>query len=105
MVRFDHEKLNVYQAAVNFVAWVDGVLDYLPKSVAVCNQLDRASTSVPLNIAEETGNTLLLTVAGFSVLLEVLRLSVPRAWASLLRRRELKPRLLANAKLRSSQSF
>ena len=55
MARFDHEKLNVYQAAIRFVAWTDDVLETIPKSAAVCNQLDRASTSVPLNIAEGNG--------------------------------------------------
>ena len=52
---FDHEKLNVYQRAVEFVAWVDDVLQEIPKSLAVHNQLDRASTSIPLNIAEGNG--------------------------------------------------
>ena len=55
MAGFDHEKLNVYQAAVRFVAWTDGLLESVPKSIAVHNQLDRASTSVPLNIAEGNG--------------------------------------------------
>ena len=55
MTGFDHEKLNVYQAAVRFIAWTDDVLETVPKSAAVRNQLDRASTSVPLNIAEGNG--------------------------------------------------
>ncbi len=55
MAGFDHEKLNVYQAAVRFVAWADELLEAFPKSTAVLNQLDRASTSVPLNIAEGNG--------------------------------------------------
>ncbi len=52
---FDHEKLDVYQDAVGFVSWVDELLDAIPKGLAVCNQLDRASTSIPLNIAEGNG--------------------------------------------------
>jgi len=54
-VPFDHEKLRVYQAALSFVEWLHPVLTSLPKSAAVHNQLDRASTSIALNIAEGNG--------------------------------------------------
>lgn len=52
---FDHEKLNVYQESIRFVAWVSDLLETIPKSLAAHNQLDRASTSIPLNIAEGNG--------------------------------------------------
>src|ERR1035437_1288389 len=52
---FDHEKLSVYQEAIKFVAWADELLEALPKNLAVHSQLDRASTSIPLNIAEGNG--------------------------------------------------
>lgn len=52
---FDHEKLDVYQASIEFVSWADALLARLPKSLAVTNQLDRASTSIPLNLAEGNG--------------------------------------------------
>jgi len=52
---FDHEKLEVYQEAISFVAWADVLLEVIPKHLAVYNQLDRASTSIPLNIAEGNG--------------------------------------------------
>jgi four helix bundle protein len=57
MRSFDHEKLHVYQAAIGFVAWTSQLLESLPKSVAVHSQLDRASTSIPLNIAEGNGKS------------------------------------------------
>ena len=53
--RFDHEKLAVYGAALEFVAAATEVLERIPKSSAVHNQLDRASTAIPLNIAEGSG--------------------------------------------------
>lgn len=51
----DHEKLNVYTAAVAFIEWLNPVFDSIPKGLAARNQLDRASTSIPLNIAEGNG--------------------------------------------------
>jgi four helix bundle protein len=52
---FDHEKLEVYQAALSFIEWLEPILQKLPKSLAVTDQLDRASTSIPPNIAEGNG--------------------------------------------------
>jgi len=52
---FDHEKLKVYQEAIRFAAWADGLLQPLPKGLVVRDQLDRASTSIALNIAEGNG--------------------------------------------------
>jgi four helix bundle protein len=53
--QFDHEKLEVYQKSLAFIAWLEPILQRLPKSLAVADQLDRASTSIPLNIAEGNG--------------------------------------------------
>ena len=52
---FDHEKLEVYRASLAFLVWLEPNLQKLPKSLAVVDQLDRASTSIPLNIAEGNG--------------------------------------------------
>ncbi len=49
---FDHEKLRVYRSAIAFVVWADDLLVSLKAKAAVKDQLDRASTSVPLNLAE-----------------------------------------------------
>jgi len=52
---FDHEKLVAYQRSIQFVAWSTDLLENIPAKLSVCDQLDRASTSVPLNIAEGNG--------------------------------------------------
>jgi len=52
---FDHEKLEVYKESLKFVAWLEPLLQKLPKSSAVRGQLDRASTSIALNLAEGNG--------------------------------------------------
>ena len=52
---FDHEKLKVYQQAIDFVAWTSQFLDQISASSNLHSQLDRASTSIPLNIAEGNG--------------------------------------------------
>ena len=38
---FDHEKLNVYGKTLVFIAWATTILERVPKSMAVHNQLDR----------------------------------------------------------------
>jgi len=52
---FDHEKLEVYQESLRFAAWSEDLLERLPKSAAVRDQLDRARTSIVLNIPEGNG--------------------------------------------------
>ena len=52
---FDHEKLDVYKDSIRFVAYAEALLADVPKNLAVHNQFDRASTSIPLNIAEGNG--------------------------------------------------
>ena len=52
---FDHERLLAYQRGIQFVAWCNDLLAIVPVKLAVSDQLDRASTSVPLNIAEGNG--------------------------------------------------
>lgn len=56
MNHFDHERLDVYQAAIKLVIAVDEIVSQLPKGRAyLADQLLRASSSVPLNIAEGAG--------------------------------------------------
>jgi four helix bundle protein len=52
---FDHEKLEVYREAIAFVAWLTSLLEGSTRLGDVKDQLDRASTSIPLNIAEGNG--------------------------------------------------
>ncbi|MGA2865634.1 MAG: four helix bundle protein [Verrucomicrobiota bacterium] len=55
---FDHEKLEVYQESLvpqGGIAWLEPRLQKLPKPLDVRDQLDRASTSSVLNLAEGNG--------------------------------------------------
>ena len=52
---FDHEKLEVYREAISFVAWLSSLLEEAVRPGEVKDHLDRASTSIPLNIAEGNG--------------------------------------------------
>ncbi len=52
---FDHEKLKVYNLSLDFAEWVGDLLLDIGKNISVCDHLDRASTSVILNIAEGNG--------------------------------------------------
>lgn len=52
---FDHEKLDVYQEAIAFCAWAGDLIGKVTVKAAAKDQLDRASTSIPLNIAEGNG--------------------------------------------------
>jgi four helix bundle protein len=51
-IYFDHERLQAYQTSLDFIRWREPILERLPKNAAVFGQLDRARTSIPLNIAE-----------------------------------------------------
>lgn len=58
--QFDHEKLDVYQRALQFVTWSTRLFTELREGRVlqlreVCDQLDRASISVVLNVAEGNG--------------------------------------------------
>lgn len=56
LVHFDHERLDVYTAAVDFVVLAHGILSNLPAGHGdLADQLRRAATSIVLNIAEGAG--------------------------------------------------
>lgn len=52
---FDHEKLDVYRESISLCAWIGTFLESITPKAAAKDQLDRASTSIPLNIAEGNG--------------------------------------------------
>ncbi len=54
-IYFDHGNLDVYREAINFCGWVGKFLAAILVKAAAKDQLDRASMSIPLNIAEGSG--------------------------------------------------
>jgi len=56
MNSFEHEHLDVYRAAIDFLVVADEIAARLPRGRAyLADQLRRAGTSIPLNIAEGAG--------------------------------------------------
>jgi four helix bundle protein len=56
MRQFDHERLEVYRQAIEFVALADSLIGSLSRGrSSLADQLRRAATSVVLNIAEGAG--------------------------------------------------
>jgi four helix bundle protein len=55
-VAFDHEKLDVYRLALDFLVMAEEVIEHLPRGRGhLQDQLTRSSTSIVLNIAEGAG--------------------------------------------------
>ena len=53
---FAHEKLDVYNLALDFLVLAHGVIENLPRGHGyLADQLGRASTSIVLNLAEGSG--------------------------------------------------
>lgn len=56
MSYFDHEKLDVYRAAMRLNVLADKMIEQLPRGRSyLADQLQRAATSILLNIAEGAG--------------------------------------------------
>ena len=58
--RFDHERLDVYQLELKFIAWVTPLIEEVKADAGslvreTCNHLDRASLSALFNTAEGNG--------------------------------------------------
>jgi hypothetical protein len=82
---FDHEKLHVYQLQLEFLGWVTPVLAEAQQrdagqSAEVRRQLDRASLSTLLNIAEGNGKRRQRTRAKSFDDALALRRKVPPVW-------------------------
>src|SRR5919106_4998667 len=52
---FHHEKLTVYQRALEFAGWSQSLIDSLTKKTSTRDHLERSGDSNALNIAEENG--------------------------------------------------
>ena len=52
---FSHEELDVYQVALQFTGWLEGVCPEFACSADLRSKLDKSSTAIVLNIAEGNG--------------------------------------------------
>ncbi len=57
LIEFDHEKLHVYRLAIDFVAWLAGLKLNATRTPNAFSHLQRASSGIPLNIAEFCGKS------------------------------------------------
>ncbi|MBT8042491.1 MAG: four helix bundle protein [Pontiella sp.] len=69
-IQFDHEKLDVYQLEVEFVAWATELIAEVKRTSETsvrepCDHLDRASLSIMFNTAEGNGKRQMRTRAKF----------------------------------------
>lgn len=52
---FHHEKLTVYQRALEFASWSQHLIESVSKKTSTRDQLERSGDSIALNIAEGNG--------------------------------------------------
>src|ERR1700733_11174547 len=53
---FSHEKLDVYRVSIQWIVLINKIIEKLPRGTFyLVDQLQRAGTSIPLNIAEGAG--------------------------------------------------
>ena len=57
VILFNHEKLEVYKFTLTFISWLHDVMENAKYNKNVFDQVDRASISTLLNIAEGNGKT------------------------------------------------
>src|SRR5262245_41933336 len=55
-MQLDHERLDVYQVALDFLVFANGIIEALPRGRShLADQFTRASMSIVLNLAEGAG--------------------------------------------------
>jgi four helix bundle protein len=55
-MELDHERLDVYQLALDFLVMANGIIEALPRGRShLADQFTRASTSIVLNVSEGAG--------------------------------------------------
>jgi four helix bundle protein len=95
---FDHEKLDVYRYSIAFCAWVGDFLPLITAKTSAKDQLDRASTSIPLNIAEGNGKFSAKDRARFLEIARGSALECAAALDVLVARKLVAPEQVENAK-------
>jgi four helix bundle protein len=103
----DHEKLDVYQCSIDFLAFAFSAAGCLPRGYAgLGDQLRRAAMSVPLNIAEGAGKMTTADKANFysiargsamecGAILDVIRILSKKSDSEFLKAKELLERVVA----------
>ena len=54
---FGHERLRVYERAIEFVAWVEELIEGITRKAAVIDHLEHSADSIALSIPEGNGRS------------------------------------------------
>jgi four helix bundle protein len=97
-VLFGHEKLIVYQKALEFIEWSDKICSRIHWNVNARNHLERASDSILFNIAEGNGKFTAKDRCNFFDIAHGSALECSSCLDSLLARRKISEEELLNGK-------
>jgi 23S rRNA-intervening sequence protein len=83
---FHHEKLTVYQRALDFAGWSQTLIESVTEKTSTRDHVERAGGSIALNIAEGNGKFLAPRSRSFFADCSWLRVGVGRLFGSFLSR-------------------
>lgn len=98
-ISLGHERLDVYKVSIEFLAIATDILEKLPTgSTVISSQLDRASLSIILNIAEGAGKPTLADKRRFFAIAKGSAMECGAIFDALLIKRKISPEAFRQGK-------